>query len=714
MTIAPIPTRPIVTVELPAEARGIYEVAHNLWWTWSPRARRLFATIHRGAWAGYRTPLQVLQATDRGRWEALLDDRGFAAELAAVLREFDTYLAAEGTWFDRSYPDRDGGPVAYFSTEYGLDTSLPIYSGGLGVLSGDHCRSASDLGVPLVAVGLLYRRGYFRQTIDAHGRQQHTYAEVDVANAGLRPVAAATGGELMVEVPMPGRVVLARVWTVAVGRVPLLLLDTDHPANHAADRPITGLLYVQGREMRLAQEVVLGVGGVRALAELGIEPSVWHLNEGHSALLQLERLRLHGGEPGLAAVRSTTAFTTHTQVAAGHETFHRDVADPYLDALLADSPLHPGAARKLGAASGDGGDDLNLTVLALRTASRVNGVSRLNARISDELWRDLPGMEGEIAVEAITNGVHLPTWLGDEMRELLAPALHSAAGEAEVRAAIESIPDDRLWRAHREQKAQLVRFVRARLRRQYARHGRSPEELRRLDSTFDPDVLTLGFARRFATYKRAELLFRDLERTRSLFSHERRPVQIVLAGKAHPADRPGQSLVRRIFRLTQDGVLRGRVFFLEDYDLDVAYALVQGVDVWLNTPRRPLEACGTSGMKAAANGVLNCSILDGWWDEAFDGENGFAIAGGEHGSEADQDRADAQALHDVLEIQVAPRFYSRGEHGLPHEWIATMRRSIATAVVGFSSDRMVRDYVERVYAPLAGVDPAPARLEPAS
>ena len=708
-----VATHAVLALDLPQEARALYELAHNLWWTWSPRASRLFTTIHRGSWAGYRTPLEVLQATDARSWESLLDDASFTSEMAAVIRDFEGYLDQDDTWFRRRYPDYDGGPVAYFSTEYGLDASLPIYSGGLGVLSGDHCKSASDLGVPLVAVGLLYRRGYFRQTIDADGLQQHSYTEADFAKAGLRPVASPTGGELTVEVPMPDRAVRAKVWTVRVGRVPLLLLDTDHSGNDAADRPITGFLYVRGREMRLAQEMVLGVGGARALAALGIEPAVWHLNEGHSALLQLERLRLAARqgsvEEAVEAVRRSTVFTTHTQVAAGHETFDRATSLRYLGPLLADAGIDAETAVALGA--GHDGDDLNLTALALRTSGRVNGVSRLNARESTRLWKGL-ARDGDATVHAVTNGVHLPTWLGHEMGELVAPVLAAAVGE--VPGLVGAISDADLWRAHRAQKALLGRFVRSRLRGQYARHGRSPDELRRLDDSFDEQALTLGFARRFATYKRANLLFRDLEAARELFSDARRPVQIVFAGKAHPADRPGQELVQEVFRLGQEEPFAGRVFFLEDYDLEVARRLVQGVDVWLNTPRRPLEACGTSGMKAAANGVVNCSILDGWWDEAYDGDNGFAIVGGRHDSEADQDAADAEALHAILTDEVVPRFYRRDD-GLPADWLATMRCSIATAVAGFSSDRMVRDYTEQAYLSRASSGSSrPLPLESAS
>ncbi len=578
-------------------------------------------------------------------------------------------------------------------------------------MSGDHCKSASDLGVPMVALGLLYRRGYFRQTIDADGVQQHSYAVSDFARLGMLPVASPSGGELTVSIPFPDREVKAKVWTIDVGRVPLLLLDTDTADNHRADRPITSLLYVRGREMRLAQELILAVGGARALDALGITPSVWHLNEGHSALLQVERLarraQADGGESlekGLLEVRRSTAFTTHTQVAAGHETFDEELATRHLRALVEGRSLSADACLRLGwAQPGQASQSFNLSALALRTSAWVNGVSELNAEVSDEAWSHLRAHADVPKIEAITNGVHVPTWQGGEIAELLAPAIANGSGvlEASAQERILELSDLRVWDAHRAQKSHLGAFVRSRMLRQFGRHGRSPEALRDVDNLFDEKVLTLGFARRFATYKRADLLFRDIERTRSLFMDDDQPLQIVLAGKAHPADRPGQELIQKIFALGQDPSLRSRVLFLEDFDLEVARMLVQGVDVWLNTPRRPLEACGTSGMKAAINGVLNCSILDGWWQEGFAGDNGWAIDGGSFTTEAEQDEADSEALYRVLAQEIKPLFYERDENGLPPRWVSMMKRSIATGLIGFSSRRMVADYVTRAYMPLA-------------
>jgi starch phosphorylase len=709
-----IPVRTPLELDLPRELEGIYQLAYNLWWTWNPAAQRLFSAIHRWAWSHYHNPVELLLAMDRHEWDQLVDDHTFMADYAAVRRSFESYMAGgEKSWFAKRFEQHVPGPIAYFSMEYGLHSSLGIYSGGLGVLSGDHCKSASDLGLPFVAVGLLYRTGYFRQTIDADGIQQHTYPETDFVRVGLRPVARA-GGDLVVRVPFPERDVAAKVWTVQIGRVPLLLLDTDVELNDPADRPITNMLYVRGREMRLAQELVLGVGGVRALEALGIEPSVWHLNEGHSSLLQLERLafaRRAGRadlQEALAAVRATSVFTTHTPVPAGHETFEHGLAGRYLEPWSRSLGVPVERLLELGNADhGEPGQPFNLTALALRTSAWTNGVSQINAEISDRAWSHLrpPEAADRRLVDAITNGVHVPSWIGVEVRDLLARHLGRAwAGLISTPAAataIEAIPDDELWAAHQEQKLRLARFTRGRLRAQLARHGRSPDELRAVADLVDPEVLTLGFARRFATYKRASLLFSDLHRVRGLLTHPERPVQIVVAGKAHPADRPGQELIQHLFNLSQDPTLRGRVFFVENYDLLVAQVLVQGVDVWLNTPRRPLEASGTSGMKAALNGVLNCSILDGWWPEAYVGANGWSIEGGEHHEEGTQDREDALALYEVLERQVVPTFYERDEERLPRRWLTMMKHSMSSIAAGFSSDRMVREYTERAYLPLA-------------
>lgn len=715
-----IPCLHISGIELPIEFRRLYDMAYNYWWSWTPRARRLFAAIDSRAWAIYRNPLQMLINLDPSLWSELHEDSTFVQLYESVAAEFERYLdPAADTWFRRAHPGHAGGPFAYFAMEYGLHQSLALYSGGLGVLCGDHLKSASDLGVPLVGIGLLYKHGYFIQNIDADGRQQHIYPAYDFSRLAVRPAAGHTGREVLVTVPFPGREVTAKVWIAQVGRVPLLLLDTDVPQNDPADRPIGSILYTPGREMRLAQELLLGVGGVRALHALGIEPSVWHLNEGHSVLLVLERLRellSRGGAPLAEAVdrvRRRTVFTTHTPVPAGNEQFEPHVARKYLEPWSGLLGLPVEELLALGNADhGEPEQNFNLTAMSVRASSFVNGVSRINAEVANGMWWHLFAEKATLApkVEAVTNGVHPPTWLGTEMQRLFTGRLGAdwnaqINAPEEFAAKIAALPDAELWETHQAQKARLARFTRSRLRTQQARYGVAPEELRALEGYFDVDALTIGFARRFATYKRAALLFSDLHRLRALVNHPERPVQILLAGKAHSADRAGQELIQHLYQLSCSPELKGRVFFLEDYDMRVGRMLVCGVDVWLNTPRPPQEASGTSGMKAAMNGALNCSIADGWWPEAADGTNGWVIdSGGRSDDEGQQDRDDALALYRLLEEEIVPLYYARDAAGLPGGWIARMKRSIATITPAFSSLRMVRDYCDRAYVPAAARD----------
>ncbi|MGE4190845.1 MAG: alpha-glucan family phosphorylase [Thermoanaerobaculia bacterium] len=712
-----IPRLHIADIELPRDVKGLYDLAYNLWWTWNPRARQLFSAIDARAWSIYRNPVQLLINFDRNHWQERLEDESFVALYQQVIREFEAYLGETGTWIARTHPELDR-PVAYFCMEYGLHQSLPLYSGGLGVLAGDHLKSASDLGVPLVGVGLLYRNGYFHQNIDADGRQQNIYPEYDFSRLPIRPAAGHTGRPVLVTMPLGDRELHIQVWIAQVGRVPLLLLDTDVAQNDSADRTITSILYTPGREMRCVQEQVLGIGGVRALAALDIEPAVWHMNEGHSAFLQFERLRGAtergtGWDEAIDDLRSSSAFTTHTPVPAGNEVFDAALVRRYFAPRCTEAGID--LERFLALGNNDHGQPnqpFNMTALAIRTSSRINGVSRLNAEVAGAMWAHLIPPDGpeEQRLRAVTNGVHTATWMGLELQEL---HLRSFGADWERQLATEegrnrlmAAPDAELWEVHLAQKHRLARFLRGRLRDQFARHGLAPDELRQLENTFDARTLTIGFARRFATYKRAGLLFSDLHRLRKLVSAGDRPLQILLAGKAHPADKAGQELIQHIFQLSQSDDLKGRVFFLEDYDMRVGRMMVQGVDVWLNTPRRPMEASGTSGMKAAMNGALNLSIADGWWPEGFDGENGWvigarnAISGVAAGDEAVQDREDVRALYHLLEEEVVPLYYERDEIDLPHGWIRRMKEAMATITPQFSSDRMMRDYCESAYVSL--------------
>jgi starch phosphorylase len=714
MTSSPdISTLPGAEVELPREVARLYDLAYNLWWTWSPSAHLLFSAIDPARWVRTRNPVELLLGVEPHLWDALLQNESFMSGYHTVIGEFDRYLAGRDTaWFRKTYPSFSGGPVAYLSTEFGWHECLGIYSGGLGILSGDHCKSASDLGIPFVGVGLMYRHGYFRQSIDADGRQQHFYPDYDLRRLPVLPVAGPGAKPLRVQVELPGRAVQLRVWKATIGRVPVLLLDSDVRENDPADRPITSILYVHGREMRLCQELVLGVGGHRALRAAGITPSVWHLNEGHSALVSFERVRGAMERDGLAfeaavaKIAKTSAFTTHTPVPAGNETFDLELVRAHAEAWGAGIPGGVAPFVDLGrGAGGDGDGVFNMTVLAIRSSSRVNGVSKLHGRVADEMWRHLfPEDAGAEHIGAITNGVHVPTWMGPEMGALLRRRLgvdfEQHLLDPGFADEILAIPEQEIWDAHTAQKSRLLTLVRERVLVQLARHGRSPDALRRVQKLLVPEVLTLGFARRFATYKRADLIFRDVERLKTLLKSATRPVQILFAGKAHPADKPGQEVLRRIFEASMSADLWGHVVLIENYDMRVARFLVQGVDVWVNTPRRPLEASGTSGMKAAANGALNLSVLDGWWAEGYDPALGFAIGGAEAFDDFDaQDAADAESLYRVLADDVAAAFYDRDAADLPQGWIGRMKRSIARLAPRFSTERMVRDYASRAYVP---------------
>jgi starch phosphorylase len=701
-----VPSQPAASFPLPPRLEGLRRLAYNLHWTWHPRTRGLFSAIDRTAWARYRNPIPVISGpTD---WSRLLDDPRFLAEYHDVLADFDSYMAnGAGHWFQRHYGDALEGPIAYFCAEYGLHESLGIYSGGLGVLAGDHMKTASDMALPAIGVGLLYRKGYFRQAIDADGHQEHDYPDYDLSRLPLGRVQDASGLPLTVTIELPGRDLSVAVWVAQVGRVPVLLLDTDLPENAEADRPITNILYVRGREMRLHQELVLGIGGTRAIRELGLAPAVWHLNEGHSAFLLAERAREYVAsklslDDAWAAVRRDSVFTIHTPVSAGNERFEADlvrrVAGPLLDA--GGVPVEK--ILELGLGVDDDPGEFDMTAFSLRLTRSANAVSKLHAVTANATWQGVIDHQ----ILGITNGIHGPTWIGEPIAELLEDLgadlddLDEKSEGGRFWEHVDRIPARDLWDAHLRQKRELAHFAIGRLRSQFARHGEAPSVLAELERALDPDVLTIGFARRFATYKRAGLLFTDIDRLAAMLADADRPVQIVFAGKAHPADRPGQRVIQEIFQRSRSPQLRGRVFILEDYNMRVARFLVQGVDVWLNNPRRPLEASGTSGMKAAQNGVPNVSVLDGWWDEGYEEDNGWAIGTREiDPDEAAQDWRDAQDLYRILEEQIVPTYYERDADGLPQAWLKVMRRAMSSALWRFSSTRMLHEYTEHLYLP---------------
>ena len=706
-----IPTLPGHDFNLPAGLEGLGELAYNLWWSWTPRAQSLFARIHSGAWTRHRSPIAVLREADAARWAELAADEDFVADATRLLDDFHRYLANGSESWYAGRPERElPGPIAYFCAEYGIHESMQIYSGGLGILAGDHCKSASDAALPFAGIGLFYRRGYFRQQIDADGHQEHAQPDLDPSLLPLRRARGLDGLPLEVSVEIGDRLVHAAVWVAQVGRIPILLLDTDIPRNDPADRPITHILYVRGREMRLCQELVLGIGGVRALRALGVDPAVWHLNEGHSAFMLLERAReLVRDEPGMAVgealrrVGRSSVFTIHTPVPAGNEVFARDLVARLLDRWFAESRIPAGEILELGRGkSADPDAPFDLTAFVLRHATDANAVSKLHGVTATETWQDLAGHP----IRAITNGVHVPTWLGRPVRRVLERAVGVTLGVdlagPEALDALTDLDDEELWAAHQQQKREMNGFIEGRIARQLARHGESPDTLRAVRGALKQDALIIGFARRFATYKRAALLFSDEERLARILSSADRPVQVIIAGKAHPADRPGQQVIQHIFELSRSDRLRGRVFMVEDYDMRVARFLVGGVDIWLNNPRRPLEASGTSGMKAAINGIPSVSVLDGWWDEGYNGRNGWAIGDREpDGDEAAQDAADAAELYRLLEQEIVPQFFERDERGLPPGWLDTMRNAIAAALWQFSTARMLTEYVDQLYLPAA-------------
>ncbi len=711
MDLVRVPSIPAAAFPLPPRLEGLRRMAYNLYWTWHPQTRGLWSLIDRTAWTRYRNPIPVIRNSTE--WSRLLDDAKFLAEYHDTLAEFDRYMAnGADHWFQQRYGDALDGPIAYFCAEYGLHESLGIYSGGLGVLAGDHMKSASDMALPAIGVGLLYRKGYFRQSIDADGHQEHNYPDYDLSRLPLSRVQDQNGLPLTVTVALPGRDLAVAVWLAQVGRVPVLLLDTDVPENDEPDRPITHILYVRGREMRLHQELVLGVGGVRAIRALGLKPAAWHLNEGHSAFLLAERARelvVEGTalDRAWTSVRANSVFTIHTPVSAGNERFDADLVRRVAGPLLDGGGVPIDKVLELGVGTDGDRAQFDMTAFSLRLTKGANAVSQLHAETANGTWTGV--MDHKIL--GITNGVHGPTWIGQPIADLLEryldadlDDLDSSTQQGRFWERVERIPARDLWDAHLRQKRELAHFAQGRLRSQFARHGEAPSVLAELDAALDPAILTIGFARRFATYKRAGLLFSDIDRLARMLWDAERPLQVVFAGKAHPADRPGQKVIQEIFQISRSPKMRGRVFILEDYDMRVGRFLVQGVDVWLNNPRRPLEASGTSGMKAAQNGVPNVSVLDGWWDEGFADDNGWAIGGREtNPDESAQDWADSQDLYRILEEEILPRYYARDGNDVPPDWLAVMRRAMATSLWQFSTTRMLREYTERLYLPAAGV-----------
>ncbi|MFP4329666.1 MAG: alpha-glucan family phosphorylase [Spirochaetaceae bacterium] len=699
-----------VSPQIPKPLRPLEEIAHNLWLSWNNDAVTLFTRLDFDAWiSSHQNPVRMLGMISQERYEQLANDDSYLASLKAVSDRFQRYKQSKDTW----YSGTRKRTIAYFSMEYGLDVSLPIYSGGLGVLSGDHMKTASDLGLPLVGVGLLYQQGYFQQYLNADGFQQERYPENDWFNMPVNRCTTKDGEDVKITVQILDSTVVARVWEVKVGRISLYLLDTNIEENRPEFRSITAQLYGGDKETRIRQEILLGIGGIRALRALGIEPEVTHMNEGHSAFLGIERIRIYMQEKGLSfdearqALWPTNIFTTHTPVPAGNERFPVEIIQKYFHNITDGTGLSWESFMALGRENPE--DTLEhfcMTVLALKLSAYNNGVSELHGVISRDMWKNVwQGLPtDEVPIGHITNGVHPRNFLSEEMTDLLdryfGPRFYDDPTYLEIWERIDRISDEELWRTHEARKNRLVAFARKRLRSQLQSRGGSYSQILQAEEVLSPYALTISFARRFATYKRATLLFRDAERLRRLLSNPEYPVQLIFAGKAHPHDIPGKNLIKDIIHFASDPELRNRIVFLENYDMTIAKQMVSGSDLWLNTPRRPLEASGTSGMKAGLNGVLNFSVLDGWWAEAYRGDNGFAIGNGEEYEDEElQDEIESTALYDLLEREIIPTFFDRGRDGLPREWIAKMKNSMRTIGGHFSTHRMLMDYSNKFYLP---------------
>ena len=699
--------------DLPESLKPLNELAHNIWWMWHPDGVELFRRLDRKLWDDiYHNPVKLLGAIQQEKLASAAQDEGYLAHLARVYATFKAHLSEKG-WYQKAHGEQSKLLVAYFSAEFGLHESLPIYSGGLGILAGDHLKSASEIGLPLVAVGLLYRQGYFQQYLSADGWQQEAYPELDFYNLPIEPMKYADGSDVHVRVDLPENAVFCKVWKASVGRIPLYLLDTNLTENAPADREITSRLYGGGTEMRIKQEIVLGIGGIRALEALNIQPNIYHMNEGHSAFLALERIRVLLNERPITfdearqQVMATNCFTTHTPVPAGIDMFPPDLVLRYFKSYIPLLKLDEEGFLALGREDvTNKKQGFSMAVLAIRLADSINGVSWLHGDVSRKMWHNLwPQVPpDEVPIKHITNGVHVRSWFSADIQFVLDRYLSGKwmtdPTDQSVWEGVNQIPDEELWRAHERCRERLVGWVRGSLREQLTRRGASYDEAQAADEVLDPEALTIGFARRFATYKRGALIMRDPERLMRLLEDTKRPIQFVFAGKAHPADHEGKELIKTIVNFARQANVRRRMVFLENYDINVARYLVQGVDVWLNTPRRPYEASGTSGMKAAANGVLNLSVLDGWWVEGYAPDLGWAIGRGETYSDSNyQDTLESNSLYDLLEKQVLPLFYDRGVDNIPRPWIARMKQCLRKLGPVFNTNRMVRDYAEKFYVP---------------
>ena len=708
-----------VNPQLPKRIGKLSEIANNLWWSWNTEFLRLFKIIDRDLWETCeKNPVKFLKRVSQDRLEAVVENTDFLREYDRIAKEFDDYITSKNTWFSNKYPENKKDLIAYFSAEYGLDQTIPIYSGGLGILSGDHLKSASDLGIPLVAVGLLYKNGYFHQKINENGEQETEYNNIELSNLPINPVKDENGEELKIYVKFEKRKVYLKVWQINVGRIKLYLLDSDIDENTPKDREVTLRLYGGDQEMRIKQEIILGMGGTNLLTRaLGLNPTVYHMNEGHSAFLILELIKNIIKEKKVSfevakdIASSKTVFTTHTPVPAGNDIFPIGLVEKYFKEFWPRLGLDREEFLKLGMKPcTELEPGFNMGIFALKVAGKKNGVSKLHGAVSRELfgdvWPEIAANESPITY--VTNGIHTCSWLAPSLKELynkyLIPYWQDNIYKDEVWENINNIPNQELWGIHQKRKQKLFDIVKENTTNRLRKSGYSYEEINEITSKLNPNALTIGFARRFATYKRATLIFKDLERITQILNNADRPVQLIFAGKAHPADKEGQDLIKRIHEISMMPQFKGKIFLLENYNIAMSRYLVSGVDVWLNNPRRPMEASGTSGQKASVNGVINFSVLDGWWAEGYNQENGWTIGtNAEFTSYEEQDIADSQSMYRTLEEKIIPTYYEKDENGISEKWMKIMKNSITSTGGKYSTSRMLVDYTNKLYIPLCNL-----------
>ena len=708
-----------VNPQLPKRVGKLLDIANNLWWSWNSEFLRLFKEIDSDLWETVgKNPVKFLKLVSQDKLEDIAKDEEFLAKYDEVVNHFNSYMQTKETWFSKNYPNNANDLIAYFSAEYGIDEIIPIYSGGLGILSGDHLKSASDLGLPFVAVGLLYKNGYFNQKIDGYGTQKTEYTNIDLDNLPILPVKDENGEELIIDVDFPDRKLYLKIWKIVVGRISLYLMDSDIDKNIAEDRVVTLRLYGGDQEMRIRQEIVLGMAGIKLLKRLGLKPSVYHMNEGHSAFLTLEVIKdaIEEKQVSFEVAKSIcsarTVFTTHTPVPAGNDIFPIELMDKYFSNLWQKLGISREDFLRLGMKSSQGLEQgFNMGMLALRIAGKKNGVSKLHGAVSRRLFSDVwPNIApDESPIDYVTNGIHTCSWLAPSMKKLfnqyLKPYWQDNIQDDETWNDIKNIPNKELWDTHTDRKKKLFALVKNNITTRLKSSGYNYEEINEIVSKLNPNALTIGFARRFATYKRATLIFRDIERLTQLLNNPERPVQLIFAGKAHPADKEGQDLIRYIHEVSMKPQFKGKIFLLENYNIAMSRYLISGVDVWLNNPRRPMEASGTSGQKASVNGVINFSVLDGWWAEGYNQKNGWTIGDNtEYQSYEEQDIADSESLYNTLENKIIPLYYeNKKEDGVSDAWMEMFKNSIISTGGRYSTSRMVIDYTRDYYMELANL-----------